>query len=495
VPIAVTQDSTEPQMRPPVEFSLRQGQIALLLVGLMFLIVQLVIVRHPLGLSQDESNYLAKVDPGVPELYWTQPRAWGMPVLAAPVAVFSPSLTIYRLYFGFLSSAGLIAAFWPWLRVLRPTVAPAAALFFSTIWFTAAFGSLVMPNLYVGLGAVAVTGLFLCAVHDPVWWRLALTAAAAGFVALVRPTDSVLVVAPLFAVALVVTRLRRLRVLAAVAVGDLIGWLPWIIEGYLRFGGPVERLRAAETSGTHGLNLRPSNLLIFPRLLDGTPMYCCSGGTPADAGPLPLALTTWLVAVLVIAALGVIWSVSQRQLAEMMLVCLPAGVLAAFYLLLPGFTGLRFLLPAFALLSLPVAFALVYTMRRWRKTAAVIIGAALVGHVAPMLFLAERQMDAIWRWRSAQIQAAAALQPLVTERPCLVIANPPGPLAFYLGCDAQKPGTSRRQPRRVTQARAEGVFVLALLSAPPPPGSYMATWQQVPVPGLAPRFQVYIPPA
>jgi hypothetical protein len=241
--------------------------------------------------------------------------------------------------------------------------------------------------------------------------------------------------------------------------------------------------------------LRPSNLLIFPRLLDGTPMYCCSGGTPADAGPLPLALTTWLVAVLVIAALGVIWSVSQRQLAEMMLVCLPAGVLAAFYLLLPGFTGLRFLLPAFALLSLPVAFALVYTMRRWRKTAAVIIGAALVGHVAPMLFLAERQMDAIWRWRSAQIQAAAALQPLVTERPCLVIANPPGPLAFYLGCDAQKPGTSRRQPRRVTQARAEGVFVLALLSAPPPPGSYMATWQQVPVPGLAPRFQVYIPPA
>ncbi len=147
---AVTRDSTDPQIRPPAGFSLRQGEIALVLVGLMFLVVQLVIVRHPLGLSQDESNYLAKVDPRVPELYWSQPRAWGMAVLAAPVAVFSPSLTIYRLYFGLLSSAGLIAAFWPWLRVLRPAVAPAAALFFSTIWFTAAFGSLVMPNLYVG---------------------------------------------------------------------------------------------------------------------------------------------------------------------------------------------------------------------------------------------------------------------------------------------------------------------------------------------------------
>ena len=209
---AVTPDSTEPLTRPP---SLREGEIALVLVGLMFLVVQLVIVRHPLGLSQDEANYLAKVDPRVPELYWTQPRAWGMPVLAAPVAVFSPSLMIYRLYFGFLSSAGLIAAFWPWLRVLRPAVAPAAALFFSTIWFTATFGSLVMPNLYVGLGAVAVTGLFVRAVHDPVWWRLALTAAAAGFVALVRPTDSVLVMAPLFVIGLVVTRLRRLSLIVA----------------------------------------------------------------------------------------------------------------------------------------------------------------------------------------------------------------------------------------------------------------------------------------
>jgi hypothetical protein len=434
------------------------------------------------------------VDPRVPELYWTQPRAWGMPLLAAPVAVFSPSLTIYRLYFGFLASAGLIAAFWPWLRVLRPAVAPAATLFFSTIWFTAAFGSLVMPNLYVGLGAVAVTGLFLRAVDDPGWWRLILTAAAAGFVALVRPTDSVLVIAPLCAIALVVSRLRRLKVLAAVAVGELLGWLPWIIEGYLRFGGPIERLRAAETSGTHGLDLRPSNLLIFPRLLDGTPMYCC-GGTPADAGPVPLALTTWLVGVIVIAALGVIWSVSERRLPEIMLVCLPAGVLAVFYLLLPGFTALRFLLPVFALVSLPVAFALVHAMRRWRRTAAVIIVAALVGHVAPMLFLAERQMDAIWRRRSVQVQAAAALQPLINQQPCLVIANPPGPLAFYLGCDAQKSGTTKHQPKRVTQAKAEGVFVLALLSAPPPPGSYMASWQQVPVPELAPPFEAYIPPA
>jgi hypothetical protein len=94
-------------------------------------------------------------------------------------------------------------------------------------------------------------------------------------------------------------------------------------------------------------------------------------------------MTTWLVGVLVIASFGLVWSVSERRIAEMMLVCLPAGVRAAFYLLLTGFTALRFLLPTFALLSLPVAFALVHAMRRWPRTAAVIIVAALVGHVAP----------------------------------------------------------------------------------------------------------------
>ena len=166
-----------------------------------------------------------------------------------------------------------------------------------------------------------------------------------------------MVMAPLFAGALVVTRLRRLKVLAAVVIGELIGWLPWVIEGYVRFGGPVERLRAAGTSGPGGLNLRSSGAaVLLPRLLDGTPGYCCSGGTPTDAGPVPLALTTWLVGVLVVTALGVVWSVSERRLPEMMLVCLPAGLLAAFYLLLPRFTTLRFLLPAFALLSLTVAF-------------------------------------------------------------------------------------------------------------------------------------------
>jgi hypothetical protein len=61
-----------------------------------------------------------------------------MPVLGGfRVRVFSPSLTIYRLYFGSYPSAGFdLPLFWPWLRVLRPVLHPAAGVFLlHQIWF------------------------------------------------------------------------------------------------------------------------------------------------------------------------------------------------------------------------------------------------------------------------------------------------------------------------------------------------------------------------
>ena len=481
-----------------VNYSLRRGKIGLALVGLMFLIVQLVIVPHPFGLSPDEANYLAKVDPSVPELYWSQPRAWGMPVLAAPVAVFSAGLLVIRTYFGFLSSGLLVAAFWPWLRILHPAVAPVAALLFSTTWMTVAYGSLVMPNLYLSVGAVAVAGLFLRAVQDTTWWRIASVGAVATFITIVRPTDSVLVLAPLFACALAVSRLRRLKVLVAIAVGSAIGWLPWIIEAYIRFGGPLSRLHGGETAGPGGLNLRASNLLIYPRLLDGTPTFCCTGGTPTDAGPVPLVLTGWLVAFLLTVSLGVVCAKRQGRLVEIMLVGLPALLLAGFYLLLPRFTTLRFLLPVFALLSLPVAVALIHLilMRSggWRKVAAGVVVAALSAHVGFMLVKAERQLDKRAKVLASQFQIADAVGPLVEGRPCLLVAPAPHAVALHLGCDAQIAGMSKRPPTRVVRAQANGQLIVAVVRSPPSPDSYMASWRAVPVRGLPSRFEAYMPP-
>jgi len=467
-------------------------------VGLLFLTLQLAFAPRPLGLTTDEATYLAKVDPSAPELYWTPPRAWGMPVLAAPVAIFAPGLTVVRLWFSTLSSVGLVAAYWPWLRVLPPGVAPVAALLFSTTWFTLYFGPGVMPNLYLALAAVAAVGMFLRAVESPHWWRTALCAAAAALAALVRPTDSVLALGPALVAGLLVSRLRRFREVAALAAGLVIGWLPWLVEAYVRFGGPLTRLRSAETAGPRGLSLELKNLLVYPRLLDGTPSYCCTG-PPSEAGPIPWLYTGWLVAVPVLALVGIIVAARRGHLVEMLLVAVPAGLLAGFYLFLPSFTSLRFLLPAFALAFLPVAALLVAPLsarRGWARVTSLALAAALlIGHLALMVPKAEQELDSDARDRRRQVLIAAALRSHIAGRPCLVVGVELQATAYYLRCRVQGAHPTKRPPRRVVEAQRQGQVIVAVLRRPPAPGSYLASWSELPAKGLPRRFQAYVPPA
>ena len=380
-------------------------------------------------------------------------------MLAAPVAIFAPGLTVVRLWFSTLSSVGLVAAYWPWLRVLHPGVAPVAALLFSTTWFTLYFGPGVMPNLYLGLAAVAAVGMFLRAVDSPRWWRSTLCGAAAALAALVRPTDSVLALAPLLVCGLAVPRLRRARELAAVAAGLIIGWVPWLVEAYVRFGGPLTRLRNAETAGPGGLSLDLKNLLVYPRLLDGRPTYCCTG-PPSEAGPIPWMFTAWLTAIPVLALLGVLVAARRGQLPEMVLVGLPAVLSTGFYLLLPSFTSLRFLLPAFALIFLPVAALLVASLavgRWWARGISVALAVALLlGHLTLMLPNARGEFAVDAPGRKRQILVAAALRSHIQGRPCLVVGIGAGnrllPGVSGAGCSAVQ--TSPQAGRRRPEARA-----------------------------------------
>jgi hypothetical protein len=478
---------------------IRRSGFALAAVGLLFLLVQLVLVPRPLGFSTDEATYLAMTDPRVPELYWTPPRAWGMPILAAPVTLVSAGLQATRLYFALLSSALLVAAFWPWRRVLHPAVAPVAALLFSTTWVTIYFGSLVMPNLYVAFGVLGAIGMFYRATQDPAWWRVLLTGLAASLVAVVRPTDSVLVLGTVFLGSLLVPRLRRFGPLAALPVGVAIGWLPWIVEAFLRFGGPIKRLGSAEEAGPKGLGLDWSRLSIVPRLLDGTPTYCCSGGPASEAGPLPLLLTLWLIAIPVLAVVGLVLAARHGRLAELALVFVPAGLLGAFYVLLPSFTTLRFLLPVLALLSLPLAAALVAlltsTTGAARTVVVAVLALGLVGHLGLMLPKAESVLSQNARTRSLELRMARALQPLVEGRPCMIAGTARRTTGYYLGCDIYSGRPKVRTPRRVREAEAAGVYVVWVIDRKLPPDTTISSWPQVKVPGMPKRWKVYLPPS
>ena len=476
----------------------RRAGVALLAVGALFLILQVVLVPRPFGFSTDEVTYLAKVDPAVPELVWTPPRAWGVPVLAAPVALFSAPLAVVRAWFALLSGVGLVVAFWPWRRVLPPAVAPLAALFFGTFWVTLYYGSLAMPNLYVALGAVGLTGLFLRQLQQPTRWRLVVAAVVAALVALIRPTDSVLLVGPVVLLALGARRLRDYRLVAALLIGVFLGWLPWLVEGWLRFGGPLARLRSAESSGPQGLELSLTNAATVLRMLDGFPLYCCYGGPAAEAGALPVLLTGWVVAVLLATLLGLLLAARQRLLIEMVVVVLPAGALAAFYLLLPSFITPRFLLPALALLSLPVGTAVVLLLTSSRGALrgllAGLVAVAVAVHLGLMLPRAQRVFEVTQQDRARALQIADAVRPLTAGRSCLVLGTAPRATSFYLGCSVRAGRPGKRPSPSYRRAQAEQRTVVAVLRGRPATDSYLAGWTQVPLGGLPAGWRAYVPP-
>jgi hypothetical protein len=136
--------------------------------------------------------------------------------------------------------------------------------------------------------------------------------------------------------------------------GLVAGWAAWIGEAFARFDGPVHRLRES-AAGTGGglVNSVPANLAA----VDGPKLLC----RPASecAGVDPAAATWWvLLPVLVVAGLAV--AARTGWLAAGGLATASAASFAAPYLLLLDYTSPRFLLPAYALLAVPVAGLLVW---------------------------------------------------------------------------------------------------------------------------------------
>src|SRR4051794_7260593 len=217
----------------------------------------LIGVRQPV--SGDETVYLSQLNRFVPAGVFSAPRARGLTLIAAPVTMLTPSIAALRIWLALLSSALMYVCYRPWLRVVPPYVVPLAALLFSTLWTTIFYGLAAMPNLYIALGAVAATALVVDALQRPVGWRhFAWLGAVVAFVTLIRPSDVAFLLAALAVATLVVrgvARRVRLTTLAALGLGFAAGFAEWVVEAFVRFGGPVQRLHAAQAEqGPGGLH-------------------------------------------------------------------------------------------------------------------------------------------------------------------------------------------------------------------------------------------------
>ncbi|CAM5235640.1 hypothetical protein [Streptomyces canarius] len=182
-------------------------------------------------------------------------------------------------------------------------------------------------------------------------WGLA---GSAAVMAWMRPVDAVWATVPLLALGLARRHRRALLVLLA---GLAAGAAEWVIEAYASYGGLARRLSdGSAIQGGLGWHFAVVDQL---RGLGGrTLCRPCTGALPH-----PL-VTLWWFALPVLAALALVVARRGRRRAVTVLPLACAATAAFPYLFLIGYAAPRFLLPAYALLAIPVAGALAHLIAR-----------------------------------------------------------------------------------------------------------------------------------
>ncbi|MEU1517431.1 hypothetical protein ABZ490_35665 [Streptomyces sp. NPDC005811] len=442
-----------------------------LAVACAFILAQLLLVRPGLGLGWDETVYVSQVSPHAPTAFFSAPRARGVPLLVAPVAVWSSSVVLLRIYLAVLSGLGLFLALRAWRGLFPARVLTAAGALFATLWVTLFYGPQAMPNYWVAVGALAAAGCFLRPRARPAPWGLGLSAA---LMAWMRPTDAVWATLPLLVLLVGVRRWRRPAPLLALVGGLALGAAEWVIEAYLSYGGLARRLSdASRIQG--GLGWNPA-VVDQARALSGrTLCRPCTGDLPAPG----IALWWWALPLL--AAGAAVVAVRARRPA-LTLVPLACAASAAFpYLFLIGYAAPRFLLPAYALLAVPVADLLVHAVRApgrvRRRLTTVLVTLALAAHLTVQFVVLEHTVRRTTAAHREWARTAAALHRLGVRPPCLLTGYQYVPLAYYAGCASAATGGHDANTTAAALARAARSRSVATLVPPggtPPP--YARSW-------------------
>lgn len=400
-----------------------------------FCLVSAALVPLTMPLGWDEIVYASRFSPYDPATPFSAPRTRGVPLLLAPVASWSDSTVLLRVWLLMLAGGALWLGFRPWLRVLhRPTAVWVAAGLYSSLWITLFYAGSAMPNHYTAMGATAATGYLLA--PRP---RYAGVAVSLAVVFLMRPNDGVAIAIPLLVAAALMPALRNqgrlYGRLSAVAAGAVAGVLPWIVEAHLRFGGVGHRL--AEAGEIQG-GLRPVfSLGAHLTALDG-PLLCrpCAGDTVQS----PVA--EWWVLLPLLAALG-FWEArrARRSTAPLWLAVAVAVAASAPYLLLVPYAAARFLLPVYALLALPAALGILAVLRRVRtagsRWAVVVLALTVIGHLGIQATLAHTHADIQQRARGDWDRIASVLREHGVRPPCLIQGNASTvPIAHTAGCSS-----------------------------------------------------------
>ena len=368
----------------------------------------------PLG--WDEAVYASQVSNRVP-MAWTAPRGRGMPLLNAPVTLFTANPAAIRIYFLLLSGACFYLMLWTWGKVDKSRLVPVAGAVFGSLWITANQASSDLGNLYLAYSAAIAAGAACWYQRERRAAPLVILLAASFTATMVHgPTDGV------FLLIGVLASLRCLKrkdeVICVTVAGVALGVAEWCIEAWLYFGGPAQRVHLARQEG--------SGLGFF------LPRYIASlGGGHAT----PALVLCWAV-LLALAGFG-LYIAWRSKTGHLQMAGIVGAVMLAQYLVFLPAASARYFLPAFALWSLPVAAGLLRLLPRNRLvsssvTACLVALAALAQH--PALSRASRAELSDGQF---SVQVAESVTAAGVRAPCLVAGGNGTnavPIAYYAGC-------------------------------------------------------------
>jgi hypothetical protein len=293
-----------------------------------------------------------------------------------------------------------------------------------------------------------------------------------------RPTDGVWATAPLLVLTVFVRRWRRLPLLLALVGGLAAGAAEWIAEAYAgSYGGLAHRLaEGSRIQGGLGWHTAIGDQL---RSLGGRTL--CRPCT----GPMPNpAVTLWWFVLPLLAVSAAVVALRARRPASpsRTLVPLACAATAAFpYLFMIGYAAPRFLLPAYALLALPVADVLWHLVKgrdcRWRTVTATLVAIGLAGHLAVQYAVLHRTVARTTADRHGWSRTADALHRLGVRPPCLLTGDESVPIAFYAGCSSAATSGSNANSTAAGIASAAQHMPVAHLATPGGhPPSYTRGW-------------------
>lgn len=412
----------------------RVGSLGLFAVGLLYFIGQVLLISPRRAVSWDEAIYLSQVTRGATALAFAPSRARGVTLLVLPIARFTTSSVAVRVWLAVGSSMMLVYAFRAW-RPLLGGAATLGAVMFAGTWLALLYGSEVMPNLWSALLATAASGYAArYAWGGKAKADLVKASVLLALMALFRPPDAAILSVVLATV--IAVREEGLRRAALwLPGGAAVGWIPWLVEMQVRFGLATGLSDATGVShvSTGGLATR---LFQHLGLTDGPTIG------PVPGASIPVAGAIWW-ALLVVMSILAIRMASKTDRGPSLVAAVAGAVLAAEYLVLISGLAPRFLLPAYALLSLTAAACLHCLFEAGRRRAGLVAVAIVVFLLAWQVGVAVRIGNEVEAARASDRNVGLAVSAAAGERDCALLASDSYPqIGFAAGCIA-RPGDGR----------------------------------------------------